>query len=39
MGEKLSVYKQFVDGFWLVEGRVDGDVRVQLKVKLNEIQL
>jgi acyl-ACP thioesterase len=37
LGEKLQFFKEFCDGFWLVEGRVDGEVRVQLKVKFNEV--
>jgi acyl-ACP thioesterase len=37
IGEKLQFFKEFSEGFWLVEGRVDGETRVQLKVKFNEI--
>lgn len=37
-GEKIEIYKELQDdGFWIVEGRVCGELRVQLKIKLNEI--
>ena len=35
--EVLKCYKQSVDDGWLIEGRVDGEQRVQCKVKLGEI--
>ena len=35
-GEKLEFFKQELeDGFYVVEGRVDGEVRIQLKVKFH----
>jgi acyl-ACP thioesterase len=36
-GEKLQFFKQQIDDYFLVEGRVDGELRVQLRVKFNEI--
>ena len=36
-GEKLELFKESIgDGFYLVEGKVDGEVRIQLKIKFFE---
>lgn len=34
-GEVLEVFREFVDGLWLIEGRVEGEVRVQMRVKFD----
>lgn len=37
-GERLDFYRRKTeDGSWLVSGKVDGEVRVQFKVKLNDV--
>lgn len=36
-GERLEFFKQQVDGFWIVAGKVDGETRVQFKIKLNDV--
>jgi acyl-ACP thioesterase len=36
-GEKLEFFRQKFDDFYVVEGRVDGETRVQLKVKFDEV--
>lgn len=36
-GDKIDFYRGFTpEGFWIVEGRVGDELRVQFKVKLNE---
>lgn len=35
-GEKLQFFKKNDEGFYLVEGRVDGELRAQLKVELTK---
>lgn len=34
-GEKLEFFRKQFDGYWLVEGRVNGDLRIQFKVSFN----
>ncbi len=37
-GDKIDFYKEkSEDGFYLVEGRVDGELRVQMKVMFNDV--
>lgn len=37
IGEVIDLYRKQVDNVWIVEGRVDGEVRVQFKVEFNGI--
>ncbi len=39
IGEGITVFKKFEDGYYYIEGKVDGETRVQLKVRLNDIQV
>jgi acyl-ACP thioesterase len=34
IGEKIDVYRHFLDGYYYIEGRVENELRVQMKVKL-----
>ena len=36
-GEKIEFTRAEQDGFYLVEGKVNGDLRVQMRLKLNEL--
>lgn len=36
-GEKLDFYKLFDGGYYLVDGRVDGETRVRSRLKFNEL--
>lgn len=37
IGEVIDLYRKQVDNVWVVEGRVDGEIRVQFKVEFNGI--
>ncbi|MDE7082650.1 MAG: hypothetical protein K2O89_02985 [Clostridia bacterium] len=37
IGEEIQFFRKALDGAFIVEGRVEGEVRVQFKVELNEI--
>ncbi|MDE6868026.1 MAG: hypothetical protein K2J83_02655 [Clostridia bacterium] len=34
-GEIIKVVREYADGLWSIEGRVDGETRVQMRVKLD----
>jgi acyl-ACP thioesterase len=36
-GEDINFYKSFVDGKWIVEGKVGDEIRVQFMVNFNEV--
>lgn len=36
-GEQISFSKEMKDGFYLVEGRVDGELRVQMRIEFNAV--
>ncbi|MCD8040386.1 MAG: acyl-[acyl-carrier-protein] thioesterase [Clostridia bacterium] len=36
-GEELKFYRTFNDGFWYIEGRAQGEVRVRFKLKFSDI--
>ena len=36
-GEQISFSKDEKDGFYLVEGKVDGELRVQMRIKFNDV--
>ncbi|MDE5721261.1 MAG: hypothetical protein K2I30_00770 [Clostridia bacterium] len=37
IGDVIQVSRQYVEGFYLIEGKVDGELRVQMKVKFNGV--
>ena len=36
-GEQLTFLKEKKDGYYLVEGRVDGELRVQMRIEFNDV--
>lgn len=36
-GEIIDFYKREDDGFYVIEGKVDGELRVQCRIKINEV--
>ena len=37
MGEIIDITKKYEDGYYIVEGSVDGELRVQFKVEFDEV--
>ncbi len=36
-GERIDIVRSEQEGYYLVEGRVCGDLRVQMRVKFNDV--